>query len=1551
MSKAAYTYLPGGRLKEIRDWTPQGERTRSFAYGLAGRLEKVNDSQLGEFSYRYDKLGNRLEEQVGVATRISTFDWAGRMTVHDGKEATHDSVGNLASYEAPDGPRCFEFTVQSWLRKAQVRGITVSYLYDGEGNLVSREAGNAKTTFVADPLSKHWRPLLATDAQGKKTLYVWDGSTPLAAISEGRAQFFLHDHQGTLTARLDTAGQPGMEFQFAPFGQPVQLGGDELQPGFKGLFFDPQTSLYVDAKRTYEPQLGRFLQRDPSRSLPLALPKTESPYTFAGADPANPDAADAPAQEVPGAQPIATPPVDGLSEVLRETDGSSSGQQIIINNSGAGNVIINNAGDGSIQNNGDGNNIGTNGNGAANGASPPLSERFFDVIDIGIAAVGAWNPWVGAGLAAVKAALREWNRRQAEAQGGGNAGDNPNSDTDSNTSPDDSNPDPDATIVYDDNPGPGPTQMGSPDIIDLSKLPPDILQSIPRLQVPSSGGGAPRPGYNGTSGSGAYNPPQLPGSSSNGGGSNTGGLFFDENATKNGGPLSNRPSSKFEYDNSPGGNKGGAKIGFDDNASKSNGSLNRTNNASTSPSGNRNTGTSPTNARNVGGGSNGTPGGQRTQVSPFRTPSFRPVGGVALHGAGKALANLGKLEGVAIDANGRLVLIGKGSTEIGLPPLRTDELVTIFRCVYLHGDSPSVSIDPIPGDPNGPLMKVVHGKGTAHTYVGWVLFEADRIMKTYGQGKDNVTHQAIHSRVPGFESLFDLRFGDDDSGGANMKWHRYWFVPAATTRLQAGDKQLTLFHVPLKVQTETSVQRDGKVVPAPEVEPSLYAKTFAQWFSSNYENLAREIYSTPPPESGIHGKVAVLKEMERMALIAAIAETLHDQGGPHARLDERVPGATVSGAGNDPHAYGDAHPDHRRRRKDCEDFRRRHPVAAPENHRDPRRDARAEGVVPVVRQAIAKAPFFTPVSFTSQGQHYQALALPGNDTKALGGLGLEELDLEVPVADGQTISVVRQFHSFYEPEDAFGRGWTLDLPELQKQRLVTERTEKKSLSRSVYQLVSPLGTWNEAFTEYKHIAEFNGKFLAPRVSSDVLALSQAPEGGVLVHFRDGRRWHFGDDGKLARIMKDRFTVHYRWENGRLTAIQGWLGKDKKAEIRLEYDAQGRVKAARGSNGADVRYGYDSASRLTKASAPHSTSDYQYINGLVTGILRDGRLVRELTYNSDAQLIREKDARGRVRSFSFGTDQVTVTTAGGRSDVTKYDASFRPVRRTLANGSKMTWQYGANGGEQLIIDRADGSKWEVTRAADGRKQIVGKLASGGNVRMEKDAADRITQIVRNSQPVLTRQYRADGKLQSSSTEEGDVLPEYAADGALKGLFIGGQKNGSAKYGTWMHVTCDTKGRPVEVTDQWGLKLKLEYDQDGEVRSVTSGTNRVAKQKERGQITTRTSWGLRQAVTLGKDGLPQRSEMEEEGQKSVFEYVNGLPSRIKQWGGGELRIDYFTEGPNQGRLSQVRTADDLVVDYDYNPSGRIAGLTCGDAVRRIYTYDARGRITGSTEVPVE
>jgi hypothetical protein len=167
------------------------------------------------------------------------------------------------------------------------------------------------------------------------------------------------------------------------------------------------------------------------------------------------------------------------------------------------------------------------------------------------------------------------------------------------------------------------------------------------------------------------------------------------------------------------------------------------------------------------------------------------------------------------------------------------------------------------------------------TYVGWVLFEADRgILKAYSLGRDNVTGKVVTSRIPCYRNLLDPAFLNGSASGQTTTWERFWIVTAAIHRHRTKDRHLTLFDVPLRVNTEQMEMRNGKLVTAANRQPCLGARTVAAWITTHYDAIAQEALVVPPKESGIATPVPILLELRRMALVTAIAETLRDQGVP-----------------------------------------------------------------------------------------------------------------------------------------------------------------------------------------------------------------------------------------------------------------------------------------------------------------------------------------------------------------------------------------------------------------------------------------------------------------------------------------------------------------------------------------------------------------------------------------------------------------------------------------------------------------------------------------------
>lgn len=589
------------------------------------------------------------------------------------------------------------------------------------------------------------------------------------------------------------------------------------------------------------------------------------------------------------------------------------------------------------------------------------------------------------------------------------------------------------------------------------------------------------------------------------------------------------------------------------------------------------------------------------------------------------------------------------------------------------------------------------------------------------------------------------------------------------------------------------------------------------------------------------------------------------------------------------------------------------------------------------------------------------MALPGDDTRTLAANRLVEVDLTVPVQRGSALSLVRYFHSFFQPAGELGSAWTLDLPRLLEQRRPVRRTGEKVEYRMTYQLTSPLNTYTARFTEQKVVPEVQGSLLVPETAGDILGIARVKEErlGMPTHVvlcRDGRRWHFDEAGYLVADIEAPLAVVYRRDQAhRIQRMEGWYGKDLRADIRLAYDADGHLISAQGSSAMVVHYTYDNG-RLTGSESPLGTRAYTYHDGLVTSIVQNGTVVRRFVYTSRGQLQREQHADDPETTYqvSAGPQQTAVTASRADTpqaeETVQYDPALRPVRRALADGTQVQWQYDDRGAVETTIILPEGERYVVSRAAHGTHETL-RVPAGGHYRAEYDGAGRITTLRQGEHLVLRQHWHSDGQLASTAFATFALHPEYRPDGVQTGLLLTAPEPGP-RFSQWLHLVYDDQGRVARVTDATGTDLQVTYAQTGAPVGVTSSRGRVQLTRDaQGRVETmRTSWGeQRQNVYDPQRGTLTRIIVTQETQQAVLDVGPWGPSRVQHFDGGELRITYHEQGVQQGRIKALQMPHSVVVRYDYDAQHRLTDVTCGTTSRLTYTYDAQGRMVGLTHSP--
>lgn len=255
---------------------------------------------------------------------------------------------------------------------------------------------------------------------------------------------------------------------------------------------------------------------------------------------------------------------------------------------------------------------------------------------------------------------------------------------------------------------------------------------------------------------------------------------------------------------------------------------------------------------------------------------------------------LGFVSGAHLDPDsGRIFLLGDGDP--AAPEVTPELLATSLNWVFPETQRmPYVSIDPIPENPTGPHMLIDLDPASKDTEFGWILFEADRLLKCLALGVDNVFAVPETSNVPGHRDLFEIAEAlPDTKDSGSAVWSRFWFHPLSN-RVRWDDSTLRIEECRLGVRTEVMVLEKGRLV-STQGRQDPAAKAFADHFTERYRD-----YGTEFPV------FLSLEQLGRMLLVSAWLRQIRDEvrpvsvawtrsaGGPRFEMPRYTPSLRAS---------------------------------------------------------------------------------------------------------------------------------------------------------------------------------------------------------------------------------------------------------------------------------------------------------------------------------------------------------------------------------------------------------------------------------------------------------------------------------------------------------------------------------------------------------------------------------------------------------------------------------------------------------------------------------
>jgi RHS repeat-associated protein len=242
----------------ITSWSQQSDAqppsVYSLGYDAADQLTSASVSQAGTttqtFGYAYGLTANRLSEQIGTTTTNLSYNALNELTASDSAE-----VATMT----------YQWDAEHRLTTAISGNQTTQLTYDGHGRCTGIqqltngvETSNRQFLWAGGQIREEHAP------GGTVSKRFFRQGVTLETGSTSGAYFYTRDHLDSIRELTDSTGSIRARYSYDPFGRPTYLSGDlDTDFGFAGMLYPAELSLNITRFRAYDPNIGRWLSRDP----------------------------------------------------------------------------------------------------------------------------------------------------------------------------------------------------------------------------------------------------------------------------------------------------------------------------------------------------------------------------------------------------------------------------------------------------------------------------------------------------------------------------------------------------------------------------------------------------------------------------------------------------------------------------------------------------------------------------------------------------------------------------------------------------------------------------------------------------------------------------------------------------------------------------------------------------------------------------------------------------------------------------------------------------------------------------------------------------------------------------------------------------------------------------------------------------------------------------------------------------------------------------------------------------------------------------------------
>jgi RHS repeat-associated protein len=240
------------------------QSVETFGYDWLNRLVYAQ-GDYGSISYSYDSVGNRLAKSDLVYTYNNMNEL---LSISDGTIFTYDEMGNTLTRSNDADTWTYIHDKRKMLVQVEKnQRIIAQYAYDGDGRRIKKnewmESLQEYETriYMYSGLDMLYEKNIDTN---KEAIYIYGPTEKIAKKTDNLVSYYHKDNLKSTRLVTDELGNPVCDVSYYPFGLAEKTGGDGENLLFSGKETD-STGLYYFGARYYDPQTGRWIERDPNR--------------------------------------------------------------------------------------------------------------------------------------------------------------------------------------------------------------------------------------------------------------------------------------------------------------------------------------------------------------------------------------------------------------------------------------------------------------------------------------------------------------------------------------------------------------------------------------------------------------------------------------------------------------------------------------------------------------------------------------------------------------------------------------------------------------------------------------------------------------------------------------------------------------------------------------------------------------------------------------------------------------------------------------------------------------------------------------------------------------------------------------------------------------------------------------------------------------------------------------------------------------------------------------------------------------------------------------